>query len=168
MHLHLADAPSSRGCTHPPTTHTTTYTRTRCTVPFRVRIPHNNTIRTVERSLLAADTDGYANAKSGTVRDCAGKSSGKGYRDTSTSHSHSLSSRSLGGLDGAAALPGATACGRQSYGSLEDRRQCEAIHGGGKACCFRCCAQDSAKGFGGPSLPYGPKLILLTYTTGGR
>ena len=49
------------------------------TVPFRVRIPHNNTIRMVERSLLAADTDGYANAKSGTVRDCAGKSSGKVY-----------------------------------------------------------------------------------------
>ena len=121
-------------------------------VPFRVRIPHNNTIRTVERSLLAADTDGYANAKSGTVRDCAGKSSGKDYRDMSTSHSQSLSSRSLGGLDGAAALPGATACGRQSYGSLEYRRQCEAIHGGGKACCFRCCAQDSAKGFRGPAV----------------
>ena len=51
-------------------------------MPFRVRISHNNTIRTVERSLLAADTDGYANAKSGTVRDCAGKSSGKVYRDT--------------------------------------------------------------------------------------
>ena len=91
---------------------------TNCAVPGKAS--HNNTIRTLERSLLAADTDGYANAKSGTVRDCAGKSSGKGYRDTSTSHSQSLSSRSLGGLDGAAALPAAAACGEQSYGSREE------------------------------------------------
>ena len=41
------------------------------TVPFRVRTSHNNTIRTLERSLLAAGTDGYADTKSGTTRECA-------------------------------------------------------------------------------------------------
>ena len=50
-----------------------------CAVPGKGS--HNNTFRTLERSLLAADTDGYANAKSGTTRECAGKSSGKVYRD---------------------------------------------------------------------------------------
>ena len=92
-------------------------------VPFRVRTSHNNTIRTVKRSLPAADTDGYANAKSGTTRKCAGKSSGKVWRDTSTSDSQSLSGRSLGGLDGAAALPAATACGEQSYRFPEGKRE---------------------------------------------
>ena len=92
-------------------------------MPFRVRTSHNNTIRTVERSLLAADTDGYADTESGTVRDCAGKSSGKVYRDTSTSHSQSLSSRSLGGLDRAAALPGQQAAASALTGSRKGSRK---------------------------------------------
>ena len=41
---------------------------------------HNNTIRTLERSLLAADTDGYADTESGTSHECAVRVP-KGYRD---------------------------------------------------------------------------------------
>ena len=60
-------------------------------VPFRVRFDNNNTFRTLERSLLAADTDGYANTESGTTRECAVRGLVKAYRDTSTSHSRYLS-----------------------------------------------------------------------------
>ena len=41
----------------------------RCAVPGKGS--HNNTIRTLERSLLAADTDGYADTESGTSHECA-------------------------------------------------------------------------------------------------
>ena len=45
-----------------------------CTLP-QCAVPgkdsHNNTIRTLERSLLAADTDGYADTESGTSHECA-------------------------------------------------------------------------------------------------
>ena len=40
-----------------------------CAVPGKDS--HNNTIRTLERSLLAADTDGYADTESGTSHECA-------------------------------------------------------------------------------------------------
>ena len=40
-----------------------------CAVPGKGS--HNNTIRTLERSLLAADTDGYADTESGTSHECA-------------------------------------------------------------------------------------------------
>lgn len=36
----------------------------------------------------------------------------------------------------------------------------------GKGYCFRCCAQDSAKGSGGPLLSYSPNLHSHTYTAG--
>ena len=49
-------------------------------VPFRVRSSHNNTFRTLERSLLAAGTDGYADTESGTSRECAVRVP-KGFRD---------------------------------------------------------------------------------------
>ena len=42
---------------------------TNCAVPGKGS--HNNTIRTLERSLLAADTDGYADTESGTSHECA-------------------------------------------------------------------------------------------------
>jgi len=42
---------------------------TNCAVPGKDS--HNNTIRTLERSLLAADTDGYADTESGTSHECA-------------------------------------------------------------------------------------------------
>ena len=42
---------------------------TNCAVPGKGS--HNNTIRTLERSLLAADTDGYADTERGTPRECA-------------------------------------------------------------------------------------------------
>ena len=49
-------------------------------VPFRVRI-HTTTLSvTLERSLLAADTDGYADTESGTSRECAVRVP-KGFRD---------------------------------------------------------------------------------------
>ena len=81
-----------------------------CAVPgTMVRTSHNNTIRTVERSLLAADTDGYADTESGTSSRCAVRVP-KGYRQrlecARYSLTQSLSGRSLGGLDRAAALPG--------------------------------------------------------------
>ena len=40
-------------------------------MPFRVRNSHNNTFRTLERSLQAAGTDGYADTESGTSSRCA-------------------------------------------------------------------------------------------------
>ena len=49
-------------------------------VPFRVRSSHNNTFRALERSLLAAGTDGYADTESGTSRECAVRVP-KGFRD---------------------------------------------------------------------------------------
>ena len=49
-----------------------------CAVPGKDS--HNNTIRTLERSLLAADTDGYADTESGTSHECAVRVP-KGYRD---------------------------------------------------------------------------------------
>ena len=51
---------------------------TNCAVPGKDS--HNNTIRTLERSLLAADTDGYADTESGTSHECAVRVP-KGYRD---------------------------------------------------------------------------------------
>ena len=49
-----------------------------CAVPGKGS--HNNTIRALERSLLAADTDGYADTESGTSHECAVRVP-KGYRD---------------------------------------------------------------------------------------
>ena len=40
-----------------------------CAVPGKDS--HNNTIRTLEQSLLATDTDGHADTESGTSRECA-------------------------------------------------------------------------------------------------
>ena len=40
-------------------------------MPFRVRFDNNNTIRTLELSLQAAGTDGYADTESGTSSRCA-------------------------------------------------------------------------------------------------
>ena len=40
-----------------------------CAVPGKGS--HNNTIRTLERSLQAAGTDGYADTESGTSHECA-------------------------------------------------------------------------------------------------
>ena len=136
-------------------------------VPFRVRILHNNTIRTLERSLLAADTDGYADAKSGTLRMCAVRGLVKAYRDTSTSHSRYLSGRSLGGLDGAAALPAATACGEQVYRAQEGKRGVIGEPGASESLLFSLLRSGLREELRGPSLlPYGPKLIHLNYTTG--
>jgi len=83
-------------------------------VPFRVyKDSHNNTIYKLvfshlpERSLLAADSDGYADEKSGTSLECAVRVL---VRVTEIrvlrTHTQPLSGRSLGGLDRAAALPG--------------------------------------------------------------
>ena len=52
----------------------------RASVPFRVRNSHNNTLRTLERSLQAAGTDGYADTESGTSHECAVRVP-KGFRD---------------------------------------------------------------------------------------
>ena len=46
-----------------------------CVTPGCCAVPgkgsHNNTVRTLERSLLAAGTDGYADTESGTSHECA-------------------------------------------------------------------------------------------------
>ena len=49
-----------------------------CAVPGKGS--HNNTVRTLERSLLAAGTDGYADTESGTPLECAVRGL-KGFRD---------------------------------------------------------------------------------------
>ena len=136
-------------------------------MPFRVRISHNNTIRTVERSLLAADTDGYANAKSGTTRECAARGLVNAYRDMSTSHSQYLSGRSLGGLDGAAALPAATAAGGRPIARRKGRNRVRSDSRGWKSLLLSLLRYGLLKSFGGAGgLSYSPKLIHLTYTTG--
>ena len=52
--------------------------RSLCAVPGKDS--HNNTILTLERSLQAAGTDGYADKESGTSSRCAVRVP-KGYRD---------------------------------------------------------------------------------------
>ena len=78
---------------------------TNCAVPGEDS--HNNTILTLERCLLAAGTGGYADEKSGTSLECAVRVL---VRVTEIrvlcTHTQSLSGRSVGGLDRAAALPG--------------------------------------------------------------
>ena len=76
-----------------------------CAVPGKGS--HNNTFRTLERSLLAAGTDGYADTEGGTSLECTVRVL---VRFTEIrvlrTHTQPLSDRSLGGLDRAAVLPG--------------------------------------------------------------
>ena len=89
------------------------------------------------------------------------------FRDTSTSHSQSLSSRSLGGLDGAAALPAATAAGGRPIARRKGRNRVRSDSRGWKSLLLSLLRYGLLKSFGGAGgLSYSPKLIHLTYTTG--
>ena len=85
----------------------------------------------------------------------------------STSHSQSLSNRSLGGLDGAAALPAATAAGGRPIAHRKGRNRVRSDPRGWKSLLLSLLRSGLLKSFGGAGgLPYSPKLIHLTYTTG--
>ena len=99
-----------------------------CAVPGKGS--HNNTFRTLERSLLAAGTDGYADTEGGTTLECTVRVL---VRFTEIrvlqTHTQSLSDRSLGGLGRAEVLPGQqrAASASAACGAGTARKKCRDI-----------------------------------------
>ena len=94
-------------------------------VPFRVRNSHNNTFRTLERSLQAAGTDGYADTESGTSSRCAVRVS-KGVTEIRVLRTYSQ--HNLSQVDLSAAWTG-----QQRFQGSRQRQALEQAAGAGRA-----------------------------------